>query len=163
MAEHAYSPIAPDARPLISPTDRERLEAALEHLGRYHDRFARHARRAANALARIDRLRHSAIAALDRIDAETEDLEPDGSDEPSLAFQEVRSFESQDAMIQWSPLARRSEIDLEEVCEDEGAEHDGREPDADDEPSLTGIGMTIAGAYGVYCGGQMHYDLEVSQ
>lgn len=129
MAAHAHSTGAPSALPLISPKDRDRLEAVVEHLGRYHDRFARHARRAAAALDRIDRLRHSAINALDRIDADLEDLEPDGSDEPSLAFQETRSCDSQDAVIRWSRLARRDEIDLEEVCEDEGAEHDGREPE----------------------------------
>lgn len=137
MAAHAYSPTVPGARPLISSTDRDRLEAVVEHLGRYHDRFARHARRAAAALDRIDRLRHSAINALDRIDADLEDLEPDGCDEPSLAFQETRSFDSQDTAIRWSPTGGAAYTDLELACEDEGAfdgdaEHDGREPEVHD-------------------------------
>lgn len=137
MAAHAHSIGAPNALPLISPTDRDRLEAVVEHLGRYHDRFARHARRAAAALDRIDRLRQSAINALDRIDADLEDLEPDGCDEPSLGFQEARSFDNQDQLIRWSPTGGVAYTDLEEACEDEGAfdgdaEHDGREPEVHD-------------------------------
>lgn len=137
MAANAYSSTAPCALPLISSTDRDRLESVVEHLGRYHDRFTRHARRAAAALDRIDRLRHSAINALDRIDADLEDLEPDGCDEPSLAFQETRSFDSQDTAIRWSPTGGAAYTDLELACEDEGAfdgeaEHDGREPEVHD-------------------------------
>lgn len=35
--------------------------------------------------------------------------------------------------------------ELDGDCEDEGAEHDGREPDVDDEPSL---GWTLGSAFG---------------
>ena len=68
------------------------------------------------------------IDALDSMDLDA-DFEPDGSDEPSLAFQETRSWDSQDNVIRLSPIGGDHFTDLEEACEDEGAEHDGREPE----------------------------------
>lgn len=130
MAEHATSTPAPATLPvgfplpIIAPHERRRLEAVVDRLGAYHDRFARHARRAAAAIERIERLRQSAISALDRVDGDA-DLEAGGCDEPSLAFQETRSFDSQDAAIQWSPTGGPAYVDLEEGD--------------DDEPSLCGV------------------------
>ncbi len=72
----------------------------------------------------IDRL----ICALDAIDGDA-DFEDGADDEPSLAFQEVRPWESQDNVIRLSPIGGAHFTDLEEACEDEGAEHDGREPE----------------------------------
>ena len=91
MAKHATSTAVLAAHrarhpfKIISPGDRQRLEATVERLGVYHDRFARHARRAETAMERIERLRQSAIAALDVIGGDA-DLEPGGDDEPSLSF-----------------------------------------------------------------------------
>lgn len=136
MAEHANSTPAPATLPagfplpIIAPHERQRLEAVVDRLGAYHDRFARHARRAAAAMERIERLRQSAIGALDRIDGDA-DLEADGCDEPSLAFQETRSFDSQDTAIRWSPTGGAAYTDLEEACEDEGAQ-------CEDEGAITG-------------------------
>lgn len=93
------------------------------------------------------------IRALDEIDGDP-DLETDGCDEPSLAFQEARLWESQDAIIRWSPIGGDQFTDLEEACEDEGAS------DGDMEPSLCGVGMPPNGGCGVYHGGTMHHDLE---
>lgn len=75
----------------------------------------------------IDRL----IVMLDDLDGDA-DLEDDGTAEPSLAFQEARSFDCQDSIIRWSPTGGAGYTDLEEACEDEGAEHDGREPETHD-------------------------------
>lgn len=112
---------------LISPADRRHLEAVVERLGTYHDRYVRHLRRASAALDRIERLRQSAINALDVIDGDP-DLEPDGCAEPSLAFQEARSWDSQDAIIRTSPIGGPEWTDLEDACEDEGFDSD-REPE----------------------------------
>lgn len=72
----------------------------------------------------IDRL----IVMLDDMDADP-DLEDDGTAEPSLAFQEVRSFDSQDSIIRWSPTGGPVYTDLEEACEDEGAPSGDYEPE----------------------------------
>lgn len=88
-----------------------------------HPAASRHALRV-KLTALIDRL----IDALDAIDGDP-DLEPDGSAEPSLAFQEARPWDSQDAIIRTSPIGGPEWTDLEDACEDEGAEHDGREPE----------------------------------
>lgn len=101
MAFDAYSAPAPIEHPALS---RQRLRSRLCRL--------------------IDRL----VAALDEIDGDP-DFEDGGDDEPSLAFQEARSWESQDCVIRLSPIGGGHFTDLEEVCEDEGAEHDGREPE----------------------------------
>ena len=69
------------------------------------------------------------IDALDSLDLEA-DFEPDGSDEPSLSFQEARSWDSQESVIRFSPIGGDQFIDLEEACEDEGA------VTGDDEPEL---------------------------
>ena len=75
----------------------------------------------------IDRL----IVLLDDIDTDP-DLEDDGTAEPSLAFQEARSFDSQDEIIRWSPTGGPDYTDLEEACEDEGAPSGDDEPEAHD-------------------------------
>ncbi|WP_295706090.1 hypothetical protein [uncultured Brevundimonas sp.] len=72
----------------------------------------------------IDRL----IVLLDDIDGDA-DLEDDGTAEPSLAFQEARSFDSQDEIIRWSPTGGPEYTDLEEACEDEGAPSGDYEPE----------------------------------
>lgn len=110
--------------PIIDTSDRNRLEAAVERLGTYHDRYARHARRAEAAMDRIERLRQSVISALDVIDGDP-DFEPAGDDEPSLsaAIPTMAWEGSQDAWIQGP------DDDREDQCEDEGGQHDGREPE----------------------------------
>lgn len=87
----------------------------------------------------IDRL----ITALDEIDGDP-DLEEGGDDEPTLsaAIPQTTWEGSQDAWVQGSDDER------EEACEDEGAEHDGREPEEDDdksdyEASLCGISFGV--------------------
>lgn len=89
-----------------------------------HPAASRHALRKRLA-SLIDRL----ICALDAIDGDP-DFEDTGDDEPSLAFQEARSFDSQDNIIRWSPTGGSEWTDLEEACEDEGA------VTGDDEPEL---------------------------
>lgn len=90
----------------------------------------------------IDRL----IAMLDDIDGEP-DLEDGGEAEPSLAAPELGPRDSQ------SRWAAGNDDDAEEVCEDEGAEHDGREPEEDNdtsdyEASLCGITFGVGGPSG---------------
>ena len=87
----------------------------------------------------IDRL----IAALDEIDGDP-DLEDGADDEPSLsaAIPQAIWEGSQDA---W---AQGADDDREVACEDEGAEHDGREPEEDDdtsdyEASLCGVSFGV--------------------
>ena len=134
MAEHATSTPVPAAHragfPLhiIEIDDRRRLEAAVDRLGAYHDRYARHARRAEAAMDRIERLRQSAIGALDVIDGDA-DLEPAGDDEPSLsAAVPAMSWEgSQDAWLQGP------DDDREYECEDEGAQCEDEGHDSDRE------------------------------
>lgn len=134
MAEHATSTPVPAAHrarhpfQIISPSDRRRLEATVDRLGDYHDRFARHARRAETAMERIERLRQSAIAALDVIDGDA-DLEPGGDDEPSLSFTGAMN---QHEAIRCEPIGGLEWLDLEDACEDEGAEHNGAEPEEHD-------------------------------
>ena len=108
-----------------TPDTRKRLEAALERLQHHHDRFARHSIRAAQALSRIDGLRATMIGQLDLIDGDA-DLEDGGDAEPSLSFGHGLD---QDTAIRSEPIGGARFLDLEEACEDEGAEHDGREPE----------------------------------
>jgi hypothetical protein len=93
------------------------------------------------------------------------DLEDDRDDEPILAAPENHATVPLDSGL-WGAGQRRDEScdqsdwaqgawndcegddcadDREDVCEDEGAEHDGREPDVDGEPSL---GWTVDGVIG---------------
>ena len=86
------------------------------------------------------------------LDADLEDnadAEPDADGEPTMGWQNEgpqsclygqTSDGDNEPWLGWTELEARygkySELacsDLEEQCEDEGAEHDGREPDADDE------------------------------
>ncbi len=133
MASNANSTPVPVAHragfplPIIEPDARRRLEAALERLSLHHDRLARHVRRAKAAMDRIERLRQSAIGALDVIDGDA-DLEPGGDEEPSLGFTEARACDDQDALIQLSPIGGVEWLDLEDACEDEGIDCD-REPE----------------------------------
>lgn len=78
------------------------------------------------------------------------DLEDTGDDEPSLGFQAGDIFLGRGCEHGGSGDDREVEdehdedtCDREAVCEDEGAEHDGSEPDVDGEPSL---GWTVDGA-----------------
>lgn len=74
--------------------------------------------------SRLCRLIDRLVTALDDIDGDP-DFEDGADDEPSLSAAIPRAdwTGSQDAWIQ-SP-----DDDREEACEDEGAEHDGREPE----------------------------------
>lgn len=74
--------------------------------------------------AQVCRLIDRLINVLDDIDGDP-DLEPVGDDEPSLSASiPTMSWEgSQDAWLQGSS------DDREDQCEDEGGEHDGREPE----------------------------------
>lgn len=131
--------------PIIEPDNRRRLEAAVERLGVYHDRFARHVRRATAAMARIERLRQSAIGALDVIDGDA-DLEPTLCHPSAMGSYHVDDLED-------------DRSDFEPDSDDE--------PDNDDEPSLCGeIGLPHhghavgAGATGIGSFGEITYDLE---
>lgn len=73
----------------------------------------------------IDRL----ICALDALDGDP-DLEDGADDEPSLSF---TGYMNQDVAIRTEPTGGLEWLDLEEASEDEGGEHDGREP------SLVGV------------------------
>lgn len=65
------------------------------------------------------------IGLIDLIDG-CPDLEDCGDDEPALSF--TGDF-NQDRAIRLEPIGGIEFTDLEDVCEDEGAEHDGREPE----------------------------------
>jgi hypothetical protein len=73
---------------------------------------------------RLTRLIDRLVSALDEIDGDP-DLEDWADDEPSLSF--TGDF-NQDRAIRLEPIGVEF-TDLEDVCEDEGAEHDGREPE----------------------------------
>ncbi len=108
--------------------------------------------------ARIEAAVEQMIAALDAIDAPLEDAEeddpgeaePDG--EPGLGSTEAMNQEHG-----WKPPHcwnmrdddEMDDADSEPECEDEGADHDGREPDVDAEPDL---GWTIDGELGDHNG-----------
>ncbi len=85
-----------------------------------HPAASRHAFRA-QVCRLVDRL----IAILDEIDGDP-DLEDGGDHEPSLSF--ALGF-NQDLAIRSEPLGGQERVDLEDACEDEGAEHEGREPE----------------------------------
>lgn len=104
---------------------RERMEAALERLQQHRERLLRHARRIDAALARIDGVSFTVIARLDEADGDP-DSEDGADDEPSLSFP---SAVDQDTAIRLEPLGCPAWVDLEAACEDEGGEHDGREPE----------------------------------
>lgn len=91
-----------------------------------HPAASRHRLRQ-NLSALIERL----IGALDAIDGDP-DLEATGDDEPSLAFQEANSWDSQDSIIRWSPTGGAAWADLEDACEDEGALTGDDEPEIGD-------------------------------
>lgn len=100
MATLAYSAPAPIEHPALT---RQRLRIRLCNL--------------------IDRL----MTALDEIDGDP-DFEDGSDDEPSLAFQEARQWDSQDSIIRYSPTGGVEWLDLEHSEEGEG-EGDEREPD----------------------------------
>lgn len=83
----------------------------------------------------IDRL----IVMLDDLDGDP-DLEPDGSDEPSLGFSETRAFDNQDTVIRMSPIGGPEWSDLEEACEDEGHDSDTEPVEEDRNAPETGEG-----------------------
>lgn len=88
-----------------------------------HPAASRHAFRA-QVCRLIDRL----ISVLDEIDGDP-DFELVGDEEPSLSF---TGHIDQDLAIRAEPTGGLEWLDLEHVCEDEGAEHDGREPEDHD-------------------------------
>lgn len=160
MAEHATSTPVPAAHRAGFPLhiteidDRRRLEAAVDRLGVYHDRYARHARRAEAAMDRIERLRQSAIGALDVIDGDADleptlchggamgsdhldgieddrsDFEPDNDEEPSLCGEIGLPHQGHAVGAGATGFGSFGEItyDLEAQCEDEGHDSD-REPE----------------------------------
>lgn len=97
--------------------------------------------------AQVCRLVERLIAMLDEIDGDA-DLEGGADDEPRLSF---TGHMNQDMAIRGEPIGwavERGEYDLEEACEDEGAEHDGREPEEDNdtsdyEASLCGVSFGV--------------------
>lgn len=97
MAEHANSTTVPSAhfpaQHLLPPVDRFHLEAVVDRLGAYYERYARHKRRAEAALERIERLRQSAIHALDFIDG---DPDFEDSDEDAQCDDEGADEEDND-------------------------------------------------------------------
>ena len=74
---------------------------------------------------KLERAIDKLILALDTLDGDP-DLEDGGDDEPSISFAMAMN---QDAAIRWEPTGGPQFTDLEDACEDEGAEHDGREPE----------------------------------
>lgn len=95
------------------------MTAAAFHLIE-HPAASRH--RLRQRLAKlIDRL----IVTLDELDGDP-DIEDGGDDEPSLSF---TGYVNQDVAIRAEPTGGLEWLDLEDACEDEGAEHDGREPE----------------------------------
>ncbi len=73
---------------------------------------------------------------IDRLITMLDEIDGDPDLEPSLGFQEARATDSQHRIIRTSPIGGVEWLDLEEqcegegeACEDEGAEHDGREPE----------------------------------
>jgi hypothetical protein len=75
--------------------------------------------------AQVCRLVDRLITMLDEIDGDP-DLEDGADGEPSLSF--ALSID-QDQAIRLEPMGDIRFLDLEDACEDEGAEHDGREPE----------------------------------
>ncbi len=91
------------------------------------------------------------IDSLDETDGDP-DREDGGDDEPSLAACENHpDYYARGSQLHWTQGNSDEREgdgcadDREDVCEDEGAEHDGCEPEVDGEPSL---GWTIDGALG---------------
>lgn len=90
------------------------------------------------------------IDSLDETDGDA-DREDGGDDEPSLAACENHpDYYARGSQLHWTQGnsdEREGDDgdDREDVCEDEGAEHDGCEPDEDGEPSL---GWTVDGVLG---------------
>lgn len=133
-----------------TPDSRQRMEAALERLQHHRERFDRHINRAQSAIARIDALCDDAIARLDASDPDADfedDREGDLCDrgEPSLC----------------GVTCNPNYVGTGD-CE---AEHDGREPDGDNEASLSGTLGTDehavgAGVAGIGPFGEIAFDLE---
>lgn len=92
--------------------------AVIEHPAIGRQRLRRKLERA------IDKL----ILALDTLDGDP-DLEAGGDDEPSLSF---TAYIDQDVAIRTEPIGGLEWLDLEDACEDEGGDHDGREPEGHD-------------------------------
>lgn len=74
---------------------------------------------------KLERVIDKLIYALDGIDGDP-DLEDGTDDEPSLSF---TGSVNQDQAIRLEPMGDLKFLDLEDACEDEGGEHDGREPE----------------------------------
>lgn len=78
--------------------------------------------------AQVCRLVDRLIGILDEIDGDA-DLEAGGDDEPSLSFTGAMN---QHEAIRCEPIGGLEWLDLEDACEDEGAEHNGAEPEVHD-------------------------------
>ena len=125
-------------RPLRTPDQRKRLEAALDRLGGLYEQMATRAALLTAGMDRVDGLRAGMIDQLDAMDTDP-DLEPwlgtgaYGGDDREL---DLSDKEPSLCGITCNPLFADA-WDLE-------VEHDGREPDVDKEPSLCGIHMNLA-------------------
>ena len=82
------------------------------------------------------RLRSNLCRLIDRLVTALDEIDGDPDLEPSLAHPELAAGLSQHLQERTLPLWHPHETDLEEECEgegaqceDEGAEHDGREPE----------------------------------
>ena len=138
MAYDAYSATAPVEHPALT---KQRLRSSLCRL--------------------IDKL----VTALDDIDGDP-DVEDGADDEPSLSF---TGHLNQDAAIRGEPMglaAERGEFDLEQACEDEGAQCDDEGcEDENREASLSGSLGTYThavgpGETGFGSLGEISWDLE---
>jgi hypothetical protein len=108
-------------------------------------------RRAAETRQRVRKLREKAFAEIERLIAFLDASDGYTMDEREEAVDDVpcddRELEFSFCGVTADKCSMpHSEYDdeLEEACEDEGAEHDGREPDEDGEPSL---GWTEEGSF----------------
>jgi hypothetical protein len=169
--------------------DRKRLEGGLSRLGSLYEQMAARAALLHAGMERLNNLRADLIDQLDATEADA-DLEADGSDEPSLCglgCNCVIGGGSDDREDQCEDEGGQCEDEGADESDDDGADYepslttlmaspvdqsgsrwvgsfDARdlEDDADAEPSLCGVGMSINSARGTYHNGSLHYDLEAA-
>lgn len=169
-----------------TPDHRKRLENGLERLGGLYEQMAARAAMLHAGLERLNGLRAALIEELDASDTDA-DLEADGTDEPSLCGlgMNLAAAALDDLEDQCEDEGGQCEDEGADETDDEFADlepslvtlmttaadqcgtrwtgnfdaHD-LEDSSDDEPSLCGVSMTIAGAVGTFHAGEMHYDLE---
>jgi hypothetical protein len=85
----------------------------------------------------LGRLRREAMDEIERLIALVDELDGDVDLEPEPVESNYEGYHPRGGPDQ--DEAEGDFDDREDVCEDEGAEHDGCEPDVDGEPSLCGI------------------------